>query len=70
MVNNRQDVPPAGDASVESESVEFTKEEVEALLNEKPKAKKFDHKVIFLIFMFSVGFADCVLDLASDVGEI
>ncbi|XP_024024920.1 kinesin-like protein KIN-14C [Morus notabilis] len=47
-VNNRQDATAtAADAnSIESEntSVEFTKEEVEALLNEKLKASKFDHK--------------------------
>lgn len=30
---------------LENTTVEFTKEEVEALLNYKPKIKKFDHKV-------------------------
>lgn len=48
-VNSRQDAPAtAADANSvegsESATVEFTKEEVEALLNEKLKASKFDHK--------------------------
>ncbi|KAF5742204.1 Kinesin 1 [Tripterygium wilfordii] len=47
-VNNRQDVPAAADVGnnedLQSGSFEFTKEEVEALLSEKPKAKKFDLK--------------------------
>lgn len=52
-VNSRQDAPAtAADANSvegsESATVEFTKEEVEALLNEKLKASKFDHKVYIL----------------------
>lgn len=47
-VNNRQDVTSTGEtASAEGSEnipVEFTKEEVETLLNEKPKTKKFDLK--------------------------
>ncbi|PON64977.1 Kinesin-like protein [Parasponia andersonii] len=47
-VNNRQDVPAASEiSSVEgsdSVNVEFTKVEVEALLNEKLKSSKFDLK--------------------------
>ncbi|XP_038689461.1 kinesin-like protein KIN-14C [Tripterygium wilfordii] len=47
-VNNRQEVPAAADVGSnegsESGSIEFTKEEVEELLLEKPKAKKFDLK--------------------------
>ena len=27
------------------EPIDFTKEEIEALVNERPKMKKFDHKV-------------------------
>ncbi|KAK9267120.1 hypothetical protein L1049_009539 [Liquidambar formosana] len=46
--NNRQDAVATGDMagteSSECGSVEFTKEEVEALLNEKTKGKKFDTK--------------------------
>lgn len=49
-VNSRQDgVASASDLGgaegSESESMEFTKEEVEALLNEKIRGKKFDVKV-------------------------
>ncbi|KAK2990991.1 hypothetical protein RJ640_005473 [Escallonia rubra] len=49
VVNNRQDVAAgAGDLGgtegSESGNVEFTKEEVETLLNERPKGKKFDLK--------------------------
>ncbi|KAH7569065.1 hypothetical protein JRO89_XS06G0097000 [Xanthoceras sorbifolium] len=48
VVNNRQDAPASTDAGSaegsECGNVEFSKEEVEALLNEKPKAKKFDLK--------------------------
>lgn len=68
MVNNRQDLPPAGDAAggneggSESGNVEFTKEEVEALLNEKPKAKKFDLKVIGVSFFAVVLLVFYVLD--------
>lgn len=51
VINNRQDGGAASDmASTEGSDcgiTEFTKEEVEALLNEKPKAKKFDLKVCF-----------------------
>ncbi|KAH7545834.1 hypothetical protein FEM48_Zijuj01G0135800 [Ziziphus jujuba var. spinosa] len=47
-VNSRQDVPAAADSSstevTESASVDFTKEEVEALLNEKLKLSKLDLK--------------------------
>lgn len=56
VVNNRQDVPGASDmASTEGSdcgTIEFTKEEVEALLNEKPKGKKFDLKVCFSVIQF------------------
>lgn len=49
VVSNRQDAPVAsnmgGAEGAECGNIEFTKEEVEALLNEKPKAKKFDLKV-------------------------
>lgn len=55
-VNNRQDVPAAADASStevsESASVEFTKEEVEVLLNEKLKLTKFDLKVLSFSLIF------------------
>ncbi|XVF27786.1 hypothetical protein REPUB_Repub14bG0138900 [Reevesia pubescens] len=48
VVNNRQDVTTAANAEAgyaeECPNHEFTKEEVEAILNEKPKAKKFDLK--------------------------
>ncbi|KAK3035112.1 hypothetical protein RJ639_032614 [Escallonia herrerae] len=49
VVNNRQDLATgAGDLGgtegSESGNVEFTKEEVETLLNERPKGKKFDLK--------------------------
>ena len=47
VTSNNQDPGNAAPADV-SESVEFTKEEVEALLNEKVKGKKFDLKVRFL----------------------
>lgn len=57
-VNNRQDVVATasdmGGAEGECESVEFKKEEVEALLNEKIKGKKFDVKVRFLLVCFSL----------------
>ncbi|XWS19479.1 hypothetical protein CRYUN_Cryun31cG0019600 [Craigia yunnanensis] len=43
VVNNRQDVTTAANAE-ECPNHEFTKEEVEAILNEKPRAKKFDLK--------------------------
>ncbi|KAJ8424941.1 hypothetical protein Cgig2_030897 [Carnegiea gigantea] len=43
VTSNNQDPGNAAPADV-SESVEFTKEEVEALLNEKVKGKKFDLK--------------------------
>ncbi|KAE8723061.1 Kinesin-1 [Hibiscus syriacus] len=43
-VNNRQEVTSAVAAPEECSNHEFTKEEVEAILNEKPKAKKFDLK--------------------------
>ncbi|XWS12775.1 hypothetical protein CRYUN_Cryun37aG0119200 [Craigia yunnanensis] len=43
VVNNSQDVTTAANAE-ECPNHEFTKEEVEAILNEKPKAKKFDLK--------------------------
>ena len=49
VVNNRPDVTAASDmGSAEGSDcgiVEFTKEEVDALLNEKLKGKKFDLKV-------------------------
>lgn len=47
-VNKRQDVTASGDTGgtdgSEIENIDFTKEEVEALVNERPKMKKFDHK--------------------------
>lgn len=53
-VNNRQDVPAAADASntevSNSATVDFTKEEVEALLNEKLKLSKLDLKVLLQDF--------------------
>lgn len=60
-VNNRQDVVASasdmgGAEGLECERVEFTKEEVEALLNEKVKGKKFDVKVWFLLVCFSLGY--------------
>ncbi|KAH7514901.1 hypothetical protein FEM48_Zijuj11G0139400 [Ziziphus jujuba var. spinosa] len=49
-VNSRQDVPAATDASsievTESANVDFTKEDIEALLNEKLKLSKLDLKQI------------------------
>ncbi|XP_057963055.1 kinesin-like protein KIN-14C [Malania oleifera] len=48
VVTNRQDAPSVGDPGssegLECGTVEFTKEEVEALLNEKIKSKRFDLK--------------------------
>ncbi|KAK3024948.1 hypothetical protein RJ639_042755, partial [Escallonia herrerae] len=49
VVNNRQDLAAGagglgGTEGSESGNVDFTKEEVEALLNERPKGKKFDLK--------------------------
>ncbi|GMI77548.1 KINESIN-LIKE PROTEIN IN ARABIDOPSIS THALIANA A [Hibiscus trionum] len=46
-VNNRQEVTAAIAAPAECPNREFTKEEVESILNEKPKAKKFDLKAKF-----------------------
>ncbi|KAK8618326.1 hypothetical protein V6N13_132320 [Hibiscus sabdariffa] len=43
-VNSRQEVTAAVTAPEECPNHEFTKEEVESILNEKPKAKKFDLK--------------------------
>ncbi|KAL4291797.1 hypothetical protein GQ457_14G010650 [Hibiscus cannabinus] len=43
-VNSRQEVAVAVAAPEECPNHEFTKEEVESILNEKPKAKKFDLK--------------------------
>ncbi|KAK8501903.1 hypothetical protein V6N13_023316 [Hibiscus sabdariffa] len=43
-VNSRQEVTAAVAAPEECPNHEFTKEEVESILNEKPKAKKFDLK--------------------------
>ncbi|XVE51198.1 hypothetical protein DITRI_Ditri02bG0020400 [Diplodiscus trichospermus] len=43
VVNNRQDATTAANAE-ECRNHEFTKEEVEAILNEKPRAKKIDLK--------------------------
>lgn len=56
-VNSRQDVTATSDVGSgegsECGTVEFTKEEVEALLNEKLKGKKLDPlKVIFLSHEF------------------
>ncbi|KAJ7946851.1 Kinesin-like protein [Quillaja saponaria] len=48
VVNNRQDVNATSDIGntegAECSTIEFTKEEVEALLNEKLKGNKFDNK--------------------------
>lgn len=56
MVSNRQDVSAAADASnnevSNSGNIEFTKEEVEALLNEKMKLSKLDLKVFFIRLTF------------------
>ena len=49
VINNRQDVTTAANAE-ECPNHEFTKEEVEAILNEKPRAKKFDLKVKLLLY--------------------
>ncbi|KDP20822.1 hypothetical protein JCGZ_21293 [Jatropha curcas] len=47
-VNKRQDVTAPGDIGStegsECENIDFTKEEIEALVIERPKMKKFDHK--------------------------
>lgn len=57
-VTNKQDAAVGGavesgvSEGVEGESVRFSKEEVEALLNEKIKAKKFDLKVYFIGFIY------------------
>lgn len=55
VVTNRQDAAVGGNADtvneeLESVKVEFTKEEVDVLLNEKIRAKKFDLKVSFIIY--------------------
>lgn len=54
VVNNKPDGTVTNDmGSAEGSDcapVEFTKEKIEALLNEKSKGKKFDHKVM-LIFV-------------------
>ena len=42
--SNAADLPASSEAS---ETVDFTREEIEALLNEKIKGKKFDLKVWF-----------------------
>lgn len=59
-INNQQDLgAPSGMTSTEGPecgTIVFTKEEVEALLNEKIKAKKFDTKVVLI-------FQDCNLIL-------
>ena len=51
-INNQQDLGSAseitGTEGPEGGSIEFTKEEVEALLNEKIRAKKFDTKVVLI----------------------
>ena len=51
VINNRQDVTTAANAE-DCPNHEFTKEEVEAILNEKPKVKKFDLKVKLVLFCF------------------
>lgn len=56
VVANRQDAVVGGNAEsvneeLESVKVEFTKEEVDVLLNEKIRAKKFDLKVSFIIYV-------------------
>ena len=54
--NNQDSASDAASIAETSESAEFTKEEVEALLNEKIKGKKFDLKVWFckLIFLWVI----------------
>lgn len=58
VVNNRQDAVVGGTGDLggtegsECGSVEFSKDEVEALLNEKIKEKKFDLKVRFIAFIY------------------
>lgn len=56
MVTNRQDAVVGGNAEsvneeLENVKLEFTKEEVDVLLNEKIRAKKFDLKVRFIIYV-------------------
>lgn len=65
-VNNRQDVSAAtamnSNECSETNDVDFTKEEVELLLNEKLKSSKFDLKVVFhkiFNFVFLVGLSFC-----------
>lgn len=53
-VNSKQEVAAAagdfaGNEGSECGTVEFTKDEVEALMNEKIKAKRFDLKVCFIV---------------------
>ena len=53
-VNNKQEVAAAagdfaGTEGLECGTVEFTKDEVDALMNEKIKAKRFDLKVCFIV---------------------
>jgi len=48
VVTNRSDVNTASDVT---EAVDFTKEEVEALLNEKKKGNTYDNKVCFVMFL-------------------
>lgn len=59
VVNNRQDVTAASDMGSaegsECGTIEFTKEEVEALLNVKFKGKQFDLKVLFAIMDLKLG---------------
>ena len=58
-VNKKLDVAATSDMGNSAEgsdccNVEFTKEEVDALVNERLKMKKFDHKVLLCYFCFLV----------------
>jgi len=48
VVTNRSDLNTTSDVS---EAVDFTKEEVEALLNEKKKGNTYDSKVCSVMFL-------------------
>ena len=68
-VNKKLDVAATSDVGscVEGSdcgNVEFTKEEIDALVNERLKMKKFDHKVLLGYFCFLVNLVwlrDCLL---------
>jgi len=48
VVTNRSDLNTTSDVT---DAVDFTKEEVEALLNEKKKGNTYDSKVCFVMFL-------------------